>query len=269
VRTNGKGLRGDLGHQPRVADPRLPDDCDHASVACARLGEEIAKAPHLLRSPDERSRGRSDYGRRRESGRRTGVRSGFAAGFSAWLLSQDLLIEPSRVGLGLHPELAPEYADADLVLAKGRSAPSLLRVEPHQGAIHGLLQRIERDQPQRRLQRGVSSPRGPLTCQQLREGAERQFAQPLPLGHQPVLEMSATEREALEEITAIQADRLLECFRVSNLHEPLEGGDIDVDRVDVQGNRFAGEVQAGRVGGRQGAAKDEERLAETAPGLVL
>jgi hypothetical protein len=136
-------------------------------------------------------------------------------------------------------------------------------------ARHRLLEGVERDQPQPRLQGEIDPAGSALSGEHCRERLDSPLAQPLPLSHQPLLEASAPEGQPLQEIASIQADRLLERLRSAGLHEPFEGGDIHVDRVALQRDGVAGEVEARGIGPGEGAAEGKEGLAKATPRLVL
>jgi hypothetical protein len=63
------------------------------------------------------------------------------------LCSDDLLVEPSRLHLGLDAELSLQGIDAQPVLSEGISAPSLTVEESHQRTMGGLVRRVERKDP--------------------------------------------------------------------------------------------------------------------------
>jgi hypothetical protein len=72
--------------------------------------------------------------------------------------------------------------------------------------VHGLLERVERDQPQRRAKGRPGCSRPALLREQPREGLQRQLPQPLALGHEPVLEQGPAEGEALQELAPVEVD---------------------------------------------------------------
>jgi hypothetical protein len=79
-----------------------------------------------------------------------------------------------------------------------------LGVEAHRGAVDGLLERVNGEQSQRRAKRRAGGALPALLGEQPREGFERQLPQPLPLGHEPVLEQRAAEGEALQEVAPVE-----------------------------------------------------------------
>jgi len=58
-------------------------------------------------------------------------------------LLEEILIQSSRLRLGLSAQLAPEQADADLVLLQRGASPALPRIEAHQRSMRGLLKWVE------------------------------------------------------------------------------------------------------------------------------
>ena len=73
-------------------------------------------------------------------------------------MAEDFLVDRARVGLGLDAELAPEDAHAELVLPEGAPTSAELGVEAHQRSVDRFLERIEGDEPERGLQRGLRQP---------------------------------------------------------------------------------------------------------------
>src|SRR5499433_4604592 len=63
---------------------------------------------------------------------------------------QDLLVELARLGFGLDAELPSKRVDTALVLPEGSVTPAVAHVESHQGAVDRLLERIQRQQAERR-----------------------------------------------------------------------------------------------------------------------
>ena len=77
------------------------------------------------------------------------------------------MIELLSLGFRLDAELPPERADTLLVLPKCGRPPPEIGVEPHQRAMHRLLQGIERQQLERRAHGGLRGARLPLVREQL------------------------------------------------------------------------------------------------------
>ena len=102
--------------------------------------------------------------------------------------------------------------------------------------MHRLLERVERDQPQPGLQGGVHRAGGALGGEQPGERLQGQLAQALPLGHQPLLERWLLQGEPIEQVAAIELDRLPKRLRRPLAHQPFEGHRVDVDGLRVQGD---------------------------------
>ena len=134
--------------------------------------------------------------------------------------------------------------------------------------MNRLLERIEGQQPEPRLDRGVVGPGPALVGEEPRQGADDQLPQPLPFRHQPLLEDRPPECQALQQIPAVEGNRLRQPLRGARPDQPLESPSVYVYGLGVEGEGRTAEIQAGRIGGRQGSAEDEEGLAEAAPGLM-
>jgi hypothetical protein len=80
---------------------------------------------------------------------------------TAGAAAQDVLVEGLRLGLGLRPELPLERCHAELILAERRPTPPRLGIKSHQRPVSGLLQRVQRQQPQRGSGRRPRSPPRP------------------------------------------------------------------------------------------------------------
>ena len=78
---------------------------------------------------------------------------------------QDLLIQLLRLRLWRRPELPLKHRDALLVLAERGTTSSEVGVQPHQRAVHGFLQGVERQQAQRRPDCSGRRACAPLACQ--------------------------------------------------------------------------------------------------------
>ena len=153
------GFRGQLADQPGLADPRLAQHQHELAASFICLDERGAAARHFQLPSDE-----GDIGRHRQrSSEGAGRRAAHRRPPAAWRTragspAEDLLVDLARVGLGLDAELAPEDADAELVLPEGAPTSAELGVEAHQGPVDGFLERIEGDEPERGLERGFRQP---------------------------------------------------------------------------------------------------------------
>ena len=265
----GVYLRYQLAHESGLADARLTDEGDHPAPPPAGLGDGRSQAGHLLASPDERRvhghrevRGALELERRGALGR---VRGGRCR-----LPTQDPLVELPGFLLRFHSELALKDCHARLVLLESRPPASPLGVEAHEAAVHGFLERVESDQPQRCLERVPGGSRRPaLLSEQPGQRLDRQLSQSRALGHQPVLEERAAEGKTLHEVTPVERHSPRERPRIPRLCQVLESAGVDVDPVRVQGHGLAGQGQARRIRCGQGSAEGEQGLPEATARLGL
>ena len=135
--------------------------------------------------------------------------------------------------------------------------------------MHRLLERVEGQQLEPGLDRRLVGPRPALVGEEPRQGVRSELPQPLPLRHQPLLEEGPLEGEALQEVPPVEGNRLRQTppgrlAWTSRSKSPS----VYVDGLGVEGEGRAAEIQAGRVGRRQGSAEDEEGLAEATPCLM-
>src|SRR5262249_23631352 len=115
------GFDGGLRDQPALADPRFPSHQD---------GPRVPRPGRVEGRPEQVALGRATReGHLRERGRgrrvlaawrraRVGRRRVTGRGRWAEPLTQDLLVDLPRLGLGLYLQLAPEHGDALPVLAE-------------------------------------------------------------------------------------------------------------------------------------------------------
>lgn len=162
----GGGVRRERRHQEALTDPRFPDHGDDVSLAARRSLEGRFENSQFGAAPGQRARAGQPVERGREG------RGGLGGRAAERRSAEDALIEVARLRLGLCAELALERGDARLVLAERRRPAPTPRVETHERAVRGLLQRIEREQPERGLDR-------PLVV-----------ALPAPVGQQPRLDLN-------------------------------------------------------------------------------
>src|SRR5215813_10897934 len=174
---------------------------------------------------------------------------------------QDLLVELARLGFGLDAELPSKRVDTALILPEGSVTPAVAHVEPHQGAVDRLLERIQRQQAESRRDGSAGLFRLCLVGEQFGQGLEGELTQPLPLRDQPLLERRLGDPQALQQVPAIQVDRLLEGFGIGPAGKPLEREDVDVERGSVKRHGVLVGAQARRYDGKP-RAKDEQHLAE-------
>ena len=128
-----------------------------------------------------------------------------------------------------------------------------------------LLQGVEREQPQGRPHRLISPAALAVMGEQPGERLERQLAQPLALGEEPLLERWRGPAESLEQVAPIERHGALERLRRALGHRPLERGHIDVGRGRIQDDGvIPGDQARGRHLG-QGSPEGTEGLPETRP----
>jgi hypothetical protein len=230
-------LRGQRADEPRLADPGFTRHRHDAPLTSDHLLEALLEPGDVRLAPEQRRPRRGQLeGRRLAFGHRAGARIlpdirdvGRLCG-----LPQQLLVQRLRLSLGLGAQLSLQTVDAQLVLLERRRPAPLPRVELHQGAVHGLLQRIEREQPQRRPD-GAFRAGGPgLVGQEPGQGLQRNLAEPLALGHQPVLEQRLGRSEAEEQVAPIERRRLLQRLGRPFRGAALEGHQVDRDALRIE-----------------------------------
>ena len=92
------------------------------------------------------------------------------------------------------PELPLQRADAHLVLLERGRPPPLPEEESHQGPVHRLLQRVQRQDPPRRLDGRLPSLGANLVAEQPRQPLQGQLVESLPLEGPPFLEGGLVQR---------------------------------------------------------------------------
>ena len=134
-----------LHHKPDPAHARLADDDDHPSAGSVS-GDDWPQPRHVFGASDQRAVGvqGSDSARRRADRWRP---LGHVRRVCCRRSTQDLLVELPRLLLWFNAKLGLQDSHAHLVLLERRPPASQLPVEAHHGAVHGFLQRIDRDQP--------------------------------------------------------------------------------------------------------------------------
>src|SRR5262249_12511498 len=98
-----------------------------------------------------------------------------ADGYGRGTPAEDLFVERRRRLLRLRAELPSESGQAELILAQGRVPSSGLDVELHQRPVCGLLERVEREKSQCRLDRRLGRSGRALSAEEPAEGAESDF----------------------------------------------------------------------------------------------
>jgi hypothetical protein len=156
----------------------------------------------------------------------------------------------------LHAQLLLERRDALVVHAqRPRPVPALV-VQAHQPAVRRLGQRVQHQRALRVRQRRVALATRLQQRANLVERGQRQPAQPITLGHQPLVV------PAVQQVTRVQVDRP-QLVLEGALPGLLEGG--HVRPVTTPGQRLPGDVQ--RLGDR--GPQGMQDVAEVGAGLFL
>jgi len=185
-----------------------------------------------------------------------------SAGISA-RTTQQLPIERAGRFVGLCSQLALQRLHALLVLTERRGPAALPRVEAHQGAMNGLLQRVQRQQPQGRLHRRLEVVRAHVMRQQLGERLERELAEPLALHRAPFLEHRLVDVETVQQIASIQRGRSLQRGRLFTVRRQLELGGVDPDAPRVQRDGVGPVYERRRGRAAEAAPQPRQRLAKS------
>ena len=181
--------------------------------------------------------------------------------------AQDFLVERLGLGFGLGVQLALEGGDAHLVLAQGGAPPPELGIETHERSVHGLLERIEGEEPEGRLHGGLRRAGGALLGQEPGEGSQGQLVQALALAQQPFLERGLVQGEPREEVALVEGRGLLQRLDRPRLRALLEDQRIDGDHGRVEGDGLRVDAQGVHAG--QGSSDGRQRLAKAGAGLGL
>ena len=133
--------------------------------------------------------------------------------------------------------------------------------------MDGLLQRIQREEPETGLDRRFGCAGLLLVGEQLSQSLYGQLVQPLPLGRQPLLERALGQRQPGQQLTAIETGDLLERRRPTVGDQPLELRHVHSHNRGVQHHARPVEDHAGPDGPGQGFPDPREGVAQVAPGL--
>ena len=163
---------------------------------------------------------------------------GHLVALACGLLAGTLGQQPQQLGaqpLGVrrrgHPELAAEHLTAVAVLLERGTDPILIHVEPHEGAVHELLQRIEAQQPQGHLDSALDGTSDRIVVEQAAQDVVPQFLQPAALGREPSVELLAALGQARHQLATVKGRGQLQSFGRPVRGQPLEAHDIDLDGV--------------------------------------
>ena len=165
------------------------------------------------------------------------------------------------LGLGRRAELALEGVHADVVLAQRGLPAAQPRVEAHERAVDRLLQRVEGEEAQAGLDGRLGRAGALLVGEQSGERLDGELVQALALGGEPFLEGPLGERQAGQQVPAIESGDLLERGGPAVGDQALELRDVDVDDRRVEGHGRAVEDQAGASAGGEGLPDAREGVA--------
>ena len=131
--------------------------------------------------------------------------------------------------------------------------------------MHGFLQRIERDEADRRLHRLGERPRLPVFGEERRERRQDDVPQPGALGIEPILERPRVQREAIQQLTLVQGGGLRERRPAAEGDAAFECLHVGRHERGVERNRVADQLQ--RPGIPQLLPQREQRLTQPRPRL--
>ncbi len=229
-------LGGQRRHQAALADAGLADDRHEVTPASRRLLERPAQLPELHVAAEER---RLVSGRLWDGHARRG-RQPVARCRAAGSLAEQFVVELLRLRLRLDPELTLEHADALLVLPERGPSSARLGVQPHQRPVRRLLEWVQPEQCQPRLDGGVGLAGLPVLRQELGQPLQRQLPEPFPLPQQPLLEPARPlHAPPRQQVPPVERRRRGQRRRRPLGDAPLERRHVDLHRRRVQRDRVA------------------------------
>ena len=108
-----------------------------------------------------------------------------------------------------------------------------------------------------------------LVGQEPGQRLQRHLPQPLPFGHQPVLEERLVEAEAEEQVAPVELGGVRQPLDGALGHPPLEGRHVDLHLRRIQGKRRPVDEQDRGRGVGQRLAQGGERMAEAVAGVLV
>ena len=136
------------------------------------------------------------------------------------------------------------------------------RMQLHERAMRGFVQRLERDQADARIQCSIRVVGCDAKIGQLVQHFAHLLAQREALGAQPFLEGGGARVETIQQIAAIVADGLLQRCAGAGGDRATEGAEVAADQCTVDGDGFAVGEQPGLRSRRQRLAQCCERLSQ-------
>ena len=218
LRPAPRGVPGDLGQEPRLADPGLALQQHETATAVDHRLDVSHQAASLLRAPDQRQgaevraivrhRLHGHVGRRLEPA---------AAG--------DLAGQGRRLGRGVLAELGLQLAAAGLELAQRIGRAPQGHEQAHQLALGALAQGIVEHHPLQPFARHLQPAGGPVESRQVLESQQEALAAPRALGQQP------RGVHPLQQVSPMERD----CFSQRPFHVGIGVGALRVDLDEALG----------------------------------
>ena len=185
--------------------------------------------------------------------------------------AQDFLVELGGFRLGL--SVLSSRFSASTQSWYWRSAASRrpsARVEPHDRAVDGLLQRVQREETEAGLDGRLGGAGLLLMDEEAAQALDGQLVQTLPLGREPLLERALGQRQPGQQVAAVEAGDLLERLGAAIGDQSLEPRHVHIDDPQGPGPRLRPvEDQAGLGAPGQGLPDSRERVAQVAPSLGI
>ena len=253
------GFRRQLGGQAALADAGFPEDGHHATGPLPDRVQGRVEPRLLTSAPDQGPLEREQVGRWGSLPRGRGRVGGERRRGARPHATEDVLVEELGLHVGLDPQLPLERRHAHLVLAERGAPAAQVGVQPHERPVDGFLERIEREETQGRVHRGVQRPRRALVGGEAGQRLDGSLTQPLPLGSEPLLEGRRLDHEARQKVAAVETRGPLEPLR-----RPLVDGRLETPGVDLHQRRVEGHpipVETDGADLRQRPAEVEEHLA--------
>ena len=145
----------------------------------------------------------------------------------------DLAIDAPRLFGWVHPELLTQDVHACLVLAQRVPEAPLPGVQTHQRPVSLLSQRVERQEPDGKLNGRFRRARLGLMGHQPGEHVDGTFPKACPFTTKPLLEGLLADIETIQQISDVEGSGLLEVPRSVSRGQPFKLGDVDVDRRPI------------------------------------
>ncbi len=135
------------------------------------------------------------------------------------LVGFDGFIQLRRLSQRFDVEFLLQHAPALLILPQGGRALTRQRIQLHQLAVRGLMQRIDRDPAARVREGGFIVMLRRESAHQPIERADQLAAQLLGLKERPIVEVATVaQTESGQKILAIKIDRLRQWFNATRTH---------------------------------------------------